>query len=38
MYYLSPDFDAIYKSEVWVDGKLRVTLHHQLENNSQIDV
>lgn len=20
-YYLKPDFDAIYKSEVWVDGE-----------------
>jgi solute carrier family 6 (neurotransmitter transporter, dopamine) member 3 len=26
MYYLSPDFDAIYKSEVWVDGKFELVI------------
>lgn len=24
MYYLSPDFDAIYKAEVWVDAATQV--------------
>jgi solute carrier family 6 (neurotransmitter transporter, dopamine) member 3 len=36
-YYLSPDFDAIYKAEVWVDGESKLQNAFKLKLNFNLN-